>query len=129
MRHFYLRNSKGNIVATVVTELDKGENLVFYGISIHNPVDKFNKQLGIDIAKGRMEKGSWGYSGTVELAPVKGVTRKNVLFDIQCNEFLPEKVRKAAYRLMIAVPKHEVFPAMPEPSSCEDCSDCDCQTF
>lgn len=53
----YLRNAKGHAVGCVVSRRVNStieQDLVEYEISVLNPVDKFNRKLGREIALGRL---------------------------------------------------------------------------
>lgn len=47
----YLRNKKGNIRGVIVAVKEDGD--VVFGHALHNPRDRFDKYLGIEIAVGR----------------------------------------------------------------------------
>lgn len=60
VRFFYLRNRKGFPVVTVATRVTKNAEgkvkSVAYGIATHNPKDPFNRQVGMQVAEGRLNR-------------------------------------------------------------------------
>jgi hypothetical protein len=54
MKIMYIRDSKRRPVGVLVYERNKEENSVKYGFSACAPSDKFNKQLGLQLAVGRL---------------------------------------------------------------------------
>lgn len=51
----YIKNNKNQKVGFVVAKLDE-EGKIIYGWSLCNKRDKFNRERGLEIALGRMDK-------------------------------------------------------------------------
>lgn len=54
MKHFYIRDVNKFPVACVVSEL-RGD-IIFYGVSVYNSKDQFNKHMAYNVAYGRLDK-------------------------------------------------------------------------
>jgi len=88
MRVFYLRNRDRFPVACIASRKVKGD-VVEFAMSIHNPVDKYNKALGRQLAKGRLLEGK-------AIASVRAPFKANVVRMIAEMPDLPNRVRKVA---------------------------------
>jgi hypothetical protein len=61
MRYFFLRDEpkvpghSGFPVACVATRLDSN-GMVYFGVSVHNPLDTYNREMAKEIATGRAYK-------------------------------------------------------------------------
>lgn len=63
------------------------------GVAICNPVDKFDEEIGIKLAKKRIEKGE--DSGTVETNDVTMLTKDLILAELQCKlDFITKNIDK-----------------------------------
>jgi hypothetical protein len=51
LRYYWLRDEKKNPVACIASRKQNG--IVEFTVAAHNPIDKFNKRLGREIAVGR----------------------------------------------------------------------------
>lgn len=63
------------------------------GVAICNPYDKFDEEIGIKLAKKRIEKGE--DSGTVETNDVTMLTKDLILAELQCKlDFITKNIDK-----------------------------------
>lgn len=63
------------------------------GVAICNPADKFDEEIGIKLAKKRIEKGE--DSGTVETNDVTMLTKDLILAELQCKlDFITKNIDK-----------------------------------
>ena len=63
------------------------------GVAICNPADKFDEEIGIKLAKKRIEKGE--DAGTVETNDVTMLTKDLILAELQCKlDFITKNIDK-----------------------------------
>lgn len=89
MRRFYLRDNKNFPVACVVTFKALDSDLVHFGVSSHNPEDKFNRHEAVYYAAKNMEE----KETIVTFGP--GVRKRIVNFIKNSDEY-SHRARKAA---------------------------------
>ena len=88
IRHFWLRDERRNPVACVAIKLvDSGIN---YALAIPNPLDRFDKARGREIAVARVEKGRVGFIYNPSRL------KRSVMLAIAGEKALPSRVRRAA---------------------------------
>lgn len=104
IRYFYLRDEKNFPIGCIAMDLDFGT--ISYGLSVLNPVDKFNRRLAKTIATGRMkfnEKPTMHFGGKVSMHMVT----KSVMESISRDATSPARARKAARNWLRRMPEQK----------------------
>lgn len=92
---FYLQDRNGHINSCVVSKLlDEplnGVPTVVFSIATHNPLDRFEKRRGRDIATARLDGGK--YAGFV---PAEKGVKRTILSRLIASKATPQRTREAA---------------------------------
>jgi len=56
IKYVYLRERNGQPVGCIAFRVNKVDHRIHFAVSTHNPVDKFDRELGREIAANRLEK-------------------------------------------------------------------------
>jgi ABC-type proline/glycine betaine transport system substrate-binding protein len=103
VRFLYLRNRKGVPVATVATRVVRGHEgevyRVHYAIATHNPRDPFNRQVGMQVAEGRLNRRPEVLNVTANYTVAHSVVNDILTLmkiGYKAEYVYPERARKAA---------------------------------
>jgi hypothetical protein len=92
MKFFYLRDENNNPVACVASYRIPSGDEIFYGVSTHNPIDRFSRQEARVHAVMHSDQ-NHPYSGRAALRP--GV-KQDIVTQIANNDKMPKRTRAAA---------------------------------
>ena len=95
IRFMFLRNANKQPVGCIAVNMSMG--LLTYGLSVLNPLDKFDRGLARGIAEGRLNSSS-AYRQILNGATLETMhdISKSVMLDLLINPHAPSRARKAA---------------------------------
>ena len=101
IRFMFLRNKAGSPVGCIAVDgpIQQGNTYVLpYGLSVLNPLDKFDRALARNIAVGRLNNSTTQRTGQVYdiKQPNMHTISKAVMRDLLINPHAPSRARKAA---------------------------------
>jgi hypothetical protein len=93
-KYVYLRNEKCFPVACMAYRYDRSTGHFVYGLSVHNPLDKFERATSRKIALGRLEKDPMKFSAPCNFPLPQALSL--VITEISNNTRSPKRLQKAA---------------------------------
>lgn len=114
-------SNKGNpcgclAISLVPTGGAKARNDIHYQVSILNPVDKFNRSLARQLARGRLQEKPFligNVSANATMHEITGI----VMEAVALNDNLPKRARKAAFNWLTSVEDEHSMLALVGPTS------------
>lgn len=106
VRIYWLRNANRQPVACVASEVrqDNEGPTIYFAVSTYNPVDKFDRALGRDIATGRLRK-------SIDGIPYGINASHRIMEEIVSTDFVtyPQRTREAAELWLETHPWKAIF--------------------
>jgi hypothetical protein len=94
VKYVYVRDEKKNPVGCVAYQVHDGH--FYYGWSVHNPADQFDRKLARTIAEGRLQKRLESNLPTIKSDCKTGTLLLTIMLELAANSTLPVRFRQLA---------------------------------